>query len=213
MTKPTRRDPQAEQDHAEFAGWMDAQGHPNEDGYDEYGFGDMRDAFTAGAQAARDLDDATLAAEVRAGHVRIAVGVPQPADPGAMPACLADVGERIRLAREAARIEQRVLAAEVGVTQAGVSRWESGQRDPGVAALIRIASALGVPAAALLPAGDAGSVEAGLAEARGILAEVLGSYAASGSGHVSKMTRVQHIRLKMRAGLPVTDEEGKMAGA
>ena len=71
---------------------------------------------------------------------------------GNLPACLADIGERIRLARENARLQQRALAATIGVTQAGVSRWESGGRDPGVYGLIRIAEACGVPASSLLPA-------------------------------------------------------------
>lgn len=71
---------------------------------------------------------------------------------GDPPACLVDVGERIRIARENARLQQRALAATVGVTQAGVSRWESGERDPGVYGLIRIAEACGVPASSLLPA-------------------------------------------------------------
>jgi hypothetical protein len=64
------RDLQAEQDYAEFTGWLEAQGY-NPDPDMVCGGGDMRDAFFAGMQAARDLDDATLAAEVRAGHVRI----------------------------------------------------------------------------------------------------------------------------------------------
>lgn len=71
---------------------------------------------------------------------------------GEMPACLADVGDRIRSARENARLEQRALAATVGVTQPGVSRWEAGERDCGVAGLIRVAEACGVPASSLLPA-------------------------------------------------------------
>lgn len=75
------------------------------------------------------------------------------AGPGGMPACLADVGNRIREAREHIRIEQRILGRRAGVTQVAVSRWEAGRRDPGVAALIVIAEALGVRASALLPAG------------------------------------------------------------
>lgn len=83
------------------------------------------------------------------------------ADPdGDMPECLADVGARIRAVRESARLEQRAVAASVGVTQAGVSRWETGERDPGVAGLVRVAEALGVPASSLLPAGHQASARA-----------------------------------------------------
>ena len=71
---------------------------------------------------------------------------------GPPPACLADVGDRIRSARETARLEQRALAATVGVSQPGVSRWEAGERDCGVSGLIRVAEACGVPASSLLPA-------------------------------------------------------------
>jgi transcriptional regulator with XRE-family HTH domain len=71
---------------------------------------------------------------------------------GVPPACLADVGDRIRAARENARLEQRALAATVGVSLRGVSRWEAGERDCGVAGLIRVAEACGVAASSLLPA-------------------------------------------------------------
>jgi hypothetical protein len=46
--------PQAEQDHAEFTGWMEAQGY-NPDPDMVCGGGDMADAFAAGMQAAREL--------------------------------------------------------------------------------------------------------------------------------------------------------------
>jgi transcriptional regulator with XRE-family HTH domain len=62
------------------------------------------------------------------------------------------LGTRIRAARETAGMIQQQLAGVLDVTQAAVSRWESGERDPGVADLIRIADALGVQAASLLPA-------------------------------------------------------------
>ena len=64
MTAPGPRDPQAEQDHAEFTRWMDAQGYVDP-------LGIVSEAFLAGLQVQRELDAATLAAEVRAGHVRI----------------------------------------------------------------------------------------------------------------------------------------------
>jgi len=70
------RDPRAEQDRGGWAGWAEAQGYAGVTGV-EYDLDDMRDAFTAGMQAAYDLDSATLAAEVRAGHVRIETGPAQ----------------------------------------------------------------------------------------------------------------------------------------
>jgi hypothetical protein len=79
--KAPGRDLQAEQDHAEFTGWLEAQGY-NPDPDMVCGGDWRRDAFFAGMQAARDLDAATRAAEVRAGHVRIetpAQATPEPA--------------------------------------------------------------------------------------------------------------------------------------
>jgi uncharacterized protein len=70
------------------------------------------------------------------------------------PACLAWAGDRIRAARERAGLGQLELAGVLGVTQAGVSAWESGKRDPGIAGLVRIAWALGVPVESLLPASE-----------------------------------------------------------
>lgn len=49
------RDHQDEQGHAEFTGWMEAQGNPTGDVYAEYGQDDMAEAFAAGMRAARDL--------------------------------------------------------------------------------------------------------------------------------------------------------------
>jgi hypothetical protein len=50
----TPRDHQAEQDHAEWLGWAEANGYGNEHERD-FGHDDMRDAFQAGMQGARDL--------------------------------------------------------------------------------------------------------------------------------------------------------------
>jgi transcriptional regulator with XRE-family HTH domain len=64
---------------------------------------------------------------------------------------LADLGERMRLARLRAGMTQEDLGDKLGVTQTAVSYWEGGKRDPGVAELLRIAEAIGVPASRLLP--------------------------------------------------------------
>lgn len=55
----TERDLQGEREYAEFTGWMEAQGYPVEDCYPEHGSGDTAEAFYAGMQAQRDLDDAS----------------------------------------------------------------------------------------------------------------------------------------------------------
>jgi hypothetical protein len=61
----TPRDPQAELEWAEFAGWMEAQGLDAGDDGAVYGLGDMIEAFTAGMQAQRALDAARTAEETR----------------------------------------------------------------------------------------------------------------------------------------------------
>lgn len=63
----------------------------------------------------------------------------------------ADTGARVRAARERAGLTQEELAAQVGVTQTAVSYWEAGKRGLDLFDLLRVAGAVGVPAAALLP--------------------------------------------------------------
>ena len=64
---------------------------------------------------------------------------------------MADVGERVRLARQRAPFTQEMLADQLGVTQTAVSYWEAGKRDMGVADLIAVAEACRCPASSLLP--------------------------------------------------------------
>jgi transcriptional regulator with XRE-family HTH domain len=64
---------------------------------------------------------------------------------------LTDLGMNIRAARQAAGMTQEDLAKAVDRTQTAVSYWEAGKRDPGTPDLLRIAVALGVSAASLLP--------------------------------------------------------------
>ena len=54
--------------------------------------------------------------------------------------------ERLRLARELKELSQAELAARLDVTPAAVSRFETGVTRPGMDALDRMTSALGVPA-------------------------------------------------------------------
>lgn len=66
-------------------------------------------------------------------------------------AALHVIGARIREARAAADLTQDDLADVLGVTQTCVSYWEAARRDLGVTDLLRVADALEVPAASLLP--------------------------------------------------------------
>jgi len=68
--------------------------------------------------------------------------------------------------------------------------------------------------AALLKIWEIGrrAIEGRAPSLRAILAEVLDSYGPSGSAHVSRVSRVTVIRWRIRAGLPVTEAERKMAG-
>jgi transcriptional regulator with XRE-family HTH domain len=64
------------------------------------------------------------------------------------------LGARMREARAQAGLTQEDLAGRLGFTQTAVSYWEAGKRDPGVADLLRVAEALAVPPASLLPGSD-----------------------------------------------------------
>src|SRR6266705_3229748 len=56
----------------------------------------------------------------------------------------ADVGERIRAARETAGLSQRDLAARMGTSQAAVARLEAGGVGATLTTLHRVADALGL---------------------------------------------------------------------
>ncbi len=62
-----------------------------------------------------------------------------------------EIGNRIRITREAAGISQQVLGSRMGRTQTAISYWEGGRREIGVCDLLRIAAVLEVPPASLLP--------------------------------------------------------------
>ena len=53
------------------------------------------------------------------------------------------MGEKLRAAREAARLTQVELAEKVGVYQRDISRWEKGHREPGVLIVKKMAQVLG----------------------------------------------------------------------
>lgn len=56
----------------------------------------------------------------------------------------------IRAARIAAGMTQQQLADALGIAQQSVARWETGEREPRVSTLKRIAAALGCDLSALL---------------------------------------------------------------
>lgn len=53
------------------------------------------------------------------------------------------MGEKLKAARMAAGLTQTQLAEMVGVQQRDISRWESGNREPGVLIVKKMAQALG----------------------------------------------------------------------
>lgn len=58
---------------------------------------------------------------------------------------------KIRAAREALSWTQEVLAAAAGVSMRGLQAWEAGTKQPTVASLTKLAAALQVTVADLLP--------------------------------------------------------------
>jgi HTH-type transcriptional regulator/antitoxin HipB len=56
----------------------------------------------------------------------------------------AEVGERIRAAREAAGLSQRDVAAQMGTSQAAIARLEAGGVGATLTTLHRVAAALGL---------------------------------------------------------------------
>src|SRR5262245_50842438 len=59
-------------------------------------------------------------------------------------------GRRLRELRDAVGLNQAELAERAGVVPANISRWESGDREPLVSQVRKLADALGVPAEELL---------------------------------------------------------------
>lgn len=55
-----------------------------------------------------------------------------------------DIGSALRVARKAEGLSQRVLGDRSGLTQAQISRFESGKADPRLSSLVELARAVGV---------------------------------------------------------------------
>ncbi|MGE0828819.1 MAG: helix-turn-helix domain-containing protein [Hyphomonadaceae bacterium] len=64
------------------------------------------------------------------------------------------IGAKIRARRIAARMSQDKLASAIGITFQQIQKYESGSNRVAAGVLLKIASALGVPIEALLPASD-----------------------------------------------------------
>lgn len=60
-------------------------------------------------------------------------------------------GQRIKAARRAAGITQKELGEKLGISFQSVAQWENDLRNPKIETLQRLADALGVPVADLLP--------------------------------------------------------------
>ena len=72
-------------------------------------------------------------------------------------ATLSSIGERLRSARDRAGLTLEQLAATSGLSKAHLSRLESGDRQPSIAALMDLSSVLGQPVATLLGEDRTGS--------------------------------------------------------
>ncbi|MFG2803675.1 helix-turn-helix domain-containing protein [Streptomyces pseudovenezuelae] len=64
----------------------------------------------------------------------------------------AEIGRRVREARAQAKLTQESLAHQAGLTRGSITNIESGAQAPPPYRLVRLASALGVEPADLLPA-------------------------------------------------------------
>lgn len=63
----------------------------------------------------------------------------------------AEIGRRVRVARARAKLTQELLARKTGLTRGSITNIESGAQAPPPYRLVRLASALGVEPAELLP--------------------------------------------------------------
>ena len=61
-----------------------------------------------------------------------------------------DLSTRIRAARIAAGLTQAALGEALGVSHTQIARWETGRAEPRIAALLKLAAALGVEVDSLI---------------------------------------------------------------
>jgi transcriptional regulator with XRE-family HTH domain len=87
------------------------------------------------------------------GRVTDASRRPNPASAGLEDAVAAAIGASVRKARQRSGLSTRELAQRAGMSQPFLSNIENGRSTPSVTTLYKLASALGVSASELLPAG------------------------------------------------------------
>ena len=79
------------------------------------------------------------------------------------------VGENIRNLRLSLGYSQLDVAKSFDVTQAAISHFEAGDRDPGIDFLFRMAQKYNVPVTALIPVGQSGLDDCAIALASGLI--------------------------------------------
>ena len=79
------------------------------------------------------------------------------------------VGENIRNLRLSLGYSQQDFAKAFNVTQAAISHFEAGDRDPGIDVLFRMASKFNVPVTVLIPVGQSGLDDDAIALASGLI--------------------------------------------
>ena len=57
---------------------------------------------------------------------------------------MVSIGEALKYQREAAKLTQRQLAKETGITQVNICRWERGEVLPGIDFCIKLAEYYGI---------------------------------------------------------------------
>ncbi len=64
------------------------------------------------------------------------------------------IGERIKELRQETNLTQTELANKIGISQAGIAKWETGDRDPSTDCVILLAKFFGVTTDFLLGVDD-----------------------------------------------------------
>ena len=79
------------------------------------------------------------------------------------------VGENIRNLRLSLGCSQKDIGKAFGISQAAISYFEAGERDPGIDFLFAMAKKYGVPVTALIPIGRSGTDDAATALASNLV--------------------------------------------
>jgi transcriptional regulator with XRE-family HTH domain len=117
-------------------------------------------------------------------------------------AVLVSIGERLRAARDRVGLTLDQAAELAGLSKAHLSRLESAERQPSIAALLSLADALGVPVSALLGE-QAGDTALGISTADGSRRDSKGLSIASCSGYPGSAA-LEALRITVHPDRPVT---------